>query len=308
MEKMILTVKHLSVSFTQYGRGLRRREIQVIKDLSLSVSAGEIVAVVGSSGSGKSLLAHAVMGILPYNSRMSGKMEFDGRVLDEKEKARLRGKEIFLVPQSVAYLDPLMKVGEQVTGGDKSPAARERCRDVLSRYGLGTETAGMYPYQLSGGMARRVLISTAVMGTPRLVIADEPTPGVPTETALRVLGHFREIAEQGAGVLLITHDLELAVKTADRIVVFYGGMAVEECPAGDFGTPGRLRHPYTRALCDAMPERAFTWIPGTQPAVIREEAGGCPFAGRCPERDEALCGGEIAYEKKNGGFVLCARA
>ena len=114
MEKMILTVKHLSVSFTQYGRGLRRREIQVIKDLSLSVSAGEIVAVVGSSGSGKSLLAHAVMGILPYNSRMSGQMEFDGRVLDEKEKARLRGKEIFLVPQSVAYLDPLMKVGEQV--------------------------------------------------------------------------------------------------------------------------------------------------------------------------------------------------
>ena len=248
------------------------------------------------------------MGILPYNSRMSGQMEFDGRVLDEKEKARLRGKEIFLVPQSVAYLDPLMKVGEQVTGGDKSPAARERCRDVLSRYGLETETAGMYPYQLSGGMARRVLISTAVMGTPRLVIADEPTPGVPTETALRVLGHFREIAEQGAGVLLITHDLELAVKTADRIVVFYGGMAVEECPAGDFGTPGRLRHPYTRALCDAMPERAFTWIPGTQPAVIREEAGGCPFADRCPEREEALCGGEIAYEKKNGGFVRCARA
>ena len=109
-------------------------------------------------------------------------------------------------------------------------------------------------------------------------------------------------------MLLITHDLELAVKTADRIVVFYGGMAVEECPAGDFETPGRLRHPYTRALCDAMPERAFTWIPGTQPAVIREEAGGCPFAGRCPEREEALCGGEIAFEKKNGGFVRCARA
>ena len=85
------------------------------------------------------------MGILPYNSRMSGQMEFDGRVLDEKEKARLRGKEIFLVPQSVAYLDPLMKVGEQVTGGDKSPAARERCRDVLSRYGLGTETCLLYP-------------------------------------------------------------------------------------------------------------------------------------------------------------------
>lgn len=252
--KTILKVEHLSVSFTQYDRGLKRRTVYGVKDLNLEIHEKEIVAVVGSSGSGKSLLAHAVMGILPYNSKMEGTLTYEGTPLDGKRMKALRGKEIVLVPQSVSYLDPLMKVGEQVRKGNKDPAVRERCRQVLARYGLPSDVEEKYPFQLSGGMTRRVLISTAVMEQPKLVIADEPTPGLHMEAAKRVMGHFKEIAEEGAGVLLITHDLELALETADRVVVLYGGRTIEEAAAEDFLQEETLTHPYTKALCRSMPK------------------------------------------------------
>ena len=107
-------------------------------------------------------------------------------------------------------------------------------------------------------MARRVLIASALMENPRLVIADEPTPGLELNTARRVMGHFREIAGEGAAVLFITHDLELALETADRIMVFYEGEIIEEVTPEDFNCPERLTHPYTKALYYAMPERGFT--------------------------------------------------
>ena len=184
-----------------------------------------------------------------------------------------------LVPQGVTYLDPLMKVGPQIRRGKRSPEARAKSRSVLERYGLGAETEELYPFELSGGMARRVLISTAVMETPRLVIADEPTPGLDARAAGRILGHFREIADAGAGMLLITHDLELALTIADRVVVFYAGETVEEADAADFAA-GRLRHPYTRALWRALPQNRFMPIPGA--AVSGEIAGGCLFARALP--------------------------
>ena len=229
--KTVLSVEHLSVKFTQYERGFRQIELPAIRDLSLTVKEGEMVAVVGSSGSGKSLLAHAVLGILPYNAVTGGRIDYDGMELTEKRIRALRGREIVLVPQSVSYLDPLMKAGASVRKGKKDSETRRKCREVLARYGLGKETEELYPFELSGGMTRRVLISTAVMEKPRLVIADEPTPGLHMEAAKRVLSHFREIADEGAGVLLITHDLELALEAADRIVVFYAGTNVEEAPA-----------------------------------------------------------------------------
>ena len=214
-----------------------------------------------------------------------------------EEGAALRGREIVLVPQSVGYLDPLMKVGPQV-GRDKTAV-----RAVLDRYGLGPETEGLYPFQLSGGMARRVLISTAVAASPALVIADEPTPGLDVRAAGRILGHFRELADAGAGVLLITHDLELALTIADKVAVFYAGETVEEAPAGDFDRLEDLRHPYTRALWQALPQHGFRPIPGTQPypGALPE---GCPFAPRCPKRT-AECGGEVPYRPLDGGFVRC---
>ena len=298
----VLEVKDLSISFTQYQGGTRRRVLPVIRRLSLTIEAGQVVAVVGSSGSGKSLLAHGILGILPYNSHMEGELRYRGEPLTPRRAERLRGREIVLVPQGVTYLDPLMKVGPQLRGGRRDVQARAQSREVLARYGLGPETEERYPFELSGGMARRVLIATAAAQSPRLLIADEPTPGLDARAAGRILGHFQEIAQQGAGVLLITHDLELALTIAQKVAVFYAGETVEEAAAEDFAA-GRLRHPYTNALWNALPQNGFTPIPGSQPWP-GEEGGGCPFAPRCPRRS-ATCAGDIPWRIVNGGQVRC---
>lgn len=304
--KTVLSVEHLSVKFTQYERGFRQIELPAIRDLSLTVKEGEMVAVVGSSGSGKSLLAHAVLGILPYNAVTGGRIDYDGMELTGKRIRALRGREIVLVPQSVSYLDPLMKAGASVRKGKKDSETRRKCREVLARYGLGKETEELYPFELSGGMTRRVLISTAVMEKPRLVIADEPTPGLHMEAAKRVLSHFREIADEGAGVLLITHDLELALEAADRIVVFYAGTNVEEAPVSDFEEEEKLRHPYTKALFRAMPQHGFVPVSGSQP-YGKEFLSGCPYASRC-ELADGTCGKEVEYTSLRGGMVRCRKA
>ena len=182
----ILQIEHLSITFTQYSRGARRRELPVIRDLSLSLSPGEVTAVVGASGSGKSLLAHAILGLLPYNSRREGSILYKGQELTPRRLEKLRGREIALVPQGVTYLDPLMKVGPQLTQGRRDIDTRRRAQKALSRYGLGPGTERLYPFQLSGGMARRVLMASAVMESPQLIIADEPTPGLDAQAAGRL--------------------------------------------------------------------------------------------------------------------------
>ncbi len=305
MDGHLLEVKGLSITFTQYERGLRRVSLPVIRDLGVTVDRGEMVAVIGSSGSGKSLLAHAVMGILPYNASAEGEIRYQGEILTEKRKKALRGRELVLVPQSVSYLDPLMRVGEQVKNGRKGRKWEEACRRVLGSYGLGPETESLYPFQLSGGMTRRVLISTAVMENPRLVIADEPTPGLHPEAAKRVLGHFREMTEAGAGVLLITHDLNLALQTADRVVVLYAGTAVEETDSRAFCREETLYHPYTRALYRAMPEHGFKSEPGSQP-YVKELPSGCPYRPRCAMAGPE-CAGPVPLRKTDRGWVRCVR-
>ncbi len=302
----ILSVEHLMISFSQYERGWRKIQLPVIRDLSINIKGHEIVAVVGSSGSGKSLLAHAVMGLLPANASWKGRIAFKGEELTGKRVGELRGRQMVLVPQSVSYLDPLMKVGDQVRRGHKDGISRARSREVLGRYGLGEDTEELYPFQLSGGMTRRVLISTAVMEKPELVIADEPTPGLHISAAKRVLSHFREIADGGAGVLLITHDLELALQVADRIVVFYAGTNVEEAAVSDFQKEERLRHPYTRALYRAMPSHGFEVQPGAQP-YVKDLPVGCPYGPRCPMADQG-CMEEIEYRSYRGGMVKCRKA
>ena len=302
----ILSVEHLMISFSQYERGWRKIQLPVIRDLSINIKGHEIVAVVGSSGSGKSLLAHAVMGLLPANASWKGRIAFKGEELTVKRVGELRGRQMVLVPQSVSYLDPLMKVGDQVRRGHKDGISRARSREVLGRYGLGEDTEELYPFQLSGGMTRRVLISTAVMEKPELVIADEPTPGLHISAAKRVLSHFREIADGGAGVLLITHDLELALQVADRIVVFYAGTNVEEAAVSDFQKEERLRHPYTRALYRAMPSHGFEVQPGAQP-YVKDLPVGCPYGPRCPMADQG-CMEEIEYRAYEGGMVKCRKA
>ena len=148
------------------------------------------------------------------------------------------------------------------------------------------------------------MISASTPISPRLLIADEPTPGLDARAAGRILGHFRELAEDGAGVLLITHDLELALTIAHRVLVLYAGETIEEADAADFSA-GKLRHPYTRALWGALPQNGFRPISGTQP-YPGEVLDGCQFAPRCP-RCQAQCrsGGPVPYVPQAGGMVRC---
>lgn len=303
MKETILKIEHMNISFTQYTQGLLKEELPVIRDLSVEVKAGEMVAIVGSSGSGKSLLAHGVMGILPYNAKMGGSIQYRGEELTPDRIKKLRGNEIVMVPQSLSYLDPLMKVGPQICKGRKDAGVKEKLRGIFSRYHLSSEVEEKYSFELSGGMSRRILISTALIEEPRLVIADEPTPGLDLKMAKRAMEHFRELADMGAGVLVITHDLELALEVADRIVVFYAGTTLEETDAKAFQREETLRHPYTKALFWALPQNGFHFIPGSQP-YVKDIPKGCTFAPRCPKCTEK-CKGEIPYRRVGDGKVRC---
>ena len=303
----ILEIKNLSVSFSMYDGALEQKKLKVISSLSVTVYPGEILAIAGSSGSGKSLLASAILGILPGNAEVEGVMKYKGKTMTPKMQQELRGSEIALVPQSIAYLDPLMKVGKQVDG-HKKPYPTEKRKKLFERFKLSEKVPQMYPFQLSGGMARRVLVSTALVEDARLLIADEPTPGMSLDQAKETLSMFRQMADEGRSVILITHDIDLAFDMADRVAVFYAGTTVEEAPAEDFRTgPEALRHPYSKALWRALPQNDFQPIDGFQPYAGNLPQG-CLFGPRCPYKTVG-CENEVPpMQKIRGGEVRCIHA
>ena len=301
----ILEIQDLSISFRQYEKGIRQVDLPVISRLNVTVHEGEIVAVVGSSGSGKSLLAHAILGLLPSNAMCSGEFFFLQESLTPERMEKLRGKEIALVPQRVTYLDPLMTVGKQVRRGRRDRETVSRQRELFSQYGLAQEVEEKYPFACSGGMSRRILLATALMENPRLIIADEPTPGMELSLAGKAMEDFRRFADMGNGVLLITHDIELALKVADRIAVFYAGTTVEEALVSDFESEELLRHPYTKALWRAMPRNGFHPIDGVQP-YVKDLPKGCVFGPRCPDFSQE-CEGEIPERVIRCGTVRCIK-
>ncbi|XID94493.1 ABC transporter ATP-binding protein [Paenibacillaceae bacterium WGS1546] len=303
----LLEVENLSIAFEQYANGLRKTNVRTIADLSLTAKAGEIVAVFGSSGSGKSLLAHAILGLLPDNASMTGTIRYDGGPLDENRLKQLRGSEIAFVPQSVNFLDPLMRVGAQVRGAAGS-GRTEAQRAIFRRYGLNPSVERMYPFQLSGGMARRVLVAAAAISGARLIVADEPTPGMHERDLAEALDSFKELAVGGSAVLFITHDIEAALRIADRVAVFYAGTTVEIAPAADFAGDGeRLRHPYSRALWRALPQNAFVPIPGQQPRP-HDLPPGCLFAPRCAIATDACMEKRPEMREIRGGEARCWHA
>ncbi len=288
MMNKLLDVENVSISFIQYTAGLNQRDLKVITDLTLDVSEAEILAVLGSSGSGKSLLAHAIFGILPENANLSGTIKYGGKVLSQKDKEEIRGKDIALIPQSVNFLDPLMKISDQAIGYTENDNEKKekkiKQRKIFEQYNLGPEVDDMYPFQLSGGMARRVLVSTALLSKPKLVVADEPTPGLDQKTVKETLNHFKKMKEDGVGVLLITHDIHAALEIADRIGIFYAGYVIEIAENKDFSGDGEnLLHPYTKALYNALPANGFKLTKGHQP-LHGEIPKGCPYYDRCEIR------------------------
>lgn len=305
----MLEVNNLSISFIQYQAGLRQRNLQVISDLSIKIDAGKILAVVGSSGSGKSLLAHAILGILPKNAMVSGSMLYKGTELTAKIQKKLRGTEITLIPQSVNFLDPLMKIGEQVRCSVRSGNPGEKQKNIFKRYSLDEKAENQYPFQLSGGMARRALVASAVVGGAGLIIADEPTPGLHPEIVKETLGHLRELADDGCAVMLITHDIGTALSVADNIAVFYSGTTVEIAPAIDFQGKGEaLRHPYTKALWNALPQNDFQPVEGFQPSYSEFHKSGCLFGPRCSESSQVCKCSTPEIRELRKGKVRCHNA
>jgi len=307
----MLDIKNLSICFSSYSIGLKKRHVQAIQSLDLSVDKKEVLAVVGQSGAGKSLLAHALLGILPRNASLSGDLIFKGKAMTPKEMARLRGREIALIPQSMTYLNPLLKVGVQISraaelSGVSPKSSWKATLEALQRYRLEEKIARKFPFQLSGGMARRILTATATIGGADLILADEPTNGLDQATAGETLGHLRGLADAGKAVLLITHDIEAALSIADRVTVFCGGVTVEEAHASDFNGPGKLRHPYSRALWDALPANGFVGsLPGRTPFSTM---GGCPFVLFC-EKSTTCCEDSLPGIKNlDQGRVRCHHA
>lgn len=303
----LLEVRELSIAFTQYQKGLKQANLKVISDLSVSIKAGEILAVVGSSGSGKSLLAHAILGILPSNASVSGSILYNGVELTNELQINLRGSEITLIPQSVNYLNPLMRVGSQVRVSGKNDAVTIQ-KKIFKRFGLSEKVGELYPFQLSGGMARRVLVASAVVGGAKLIIADEPTPGLHPEVVKETLQNLRELADSGAAVMLITHDIGTALKVSDRIAVFYAGTTIEVAPVGDFvGSGENLRHPYSKALWRALPQNEFIPVSGFQPSPT-ELPKGCLFEPRCKNKSEKCIQRTPHMRDLRSGKVRCNHA
>lgn len=312
MKDAILKVKDLGISFSQYTKGLVRSDLNVIKNVDIELNEGEILAVVGSSGSGKSLLAHAILGILPDNASVEGTITYKGEELTRKKQEKLRGDEIVLIPQSVNYLDPLKKVGNQIKISikNKDKKAKDQIVDRLfEKYNLDKKVKNYYPFQLSGGMARKVLLCTALASDSKVIIADEPTPGLDEVSLNEVLKDFREIADSGCAVLMITHDITAALKIADKVAIFYAGSTLEVADKSDFKNNGEnLRHPYTKALYEALPSNDFTAMDDKTQPLPNELPKGCVFSDRCKLKTKE-CEERVPENREiRNGKVRCIHA
>jgi len=257
----LLSVDRLTVAFRRY-RGLADRvDIDYLADLTLDVERGEVVALFGASGAGKSLFAHAVLGLLPANAVVTGSIRFEGERLDVASIAALRGRRIALVPQSLSHLDPLATIGRQIGWAAKRAGCRGFTRGdavaALDRFGLDGSVLESYPHRLSGGMARRVMLAIASVGDADLIIADEPTNGLDPDNAEKVFGFLRGFADEGKGVVVISHDLAAAVASADRVAVLRDGALVATEQAATFRDGGEGLSPYARALWRALPQHTF---------------------------------------------------
>ncbi|HMJ36705.1 MAG TPA: dipeptide/oligopeptide/nickel ABC transporter permease/ATP-binding protein [Baekduia sp.] len=310
-------------------------EVTVVRDVALDVCEGQAVGIVGESGCGKSVVARAVLGLLPGGARLTdGSIRFDGRELagrserelgrvlgahgrelarrSERELGRVRGAQIGFVPQDpIATLDPAFTVGQQLTEvvrrhrGGSRPGARARAVALLAMVDLPDpeQVVRRYPHQLSGGMAQRVGIALALAGEPKLLIADEPTTALDMTVQAEVLGLLRDLRERlGMAIVLITHDWGVLADVCDDAVVMYAGEVVEVAPVQSLFAASL--HPYTRALIASNPLLAragepLPAIPGQVPAPGAWPAG-CHFVPRCPLAVPA-CSGELVALGGPGG-------
>ncbi|MFF4778011.1 ABC transporter ATP-binding protein [Microtetraspora fusca] len=288
----LLEVRDLRIRFTRGGR-----RVHAVNGLSYRLDAGQMLAIIGESGSGKSVSARALLGLLPSSAEVSGSARFEGTELigmPEREIRRRRGRDIAMVFQDPARsLNPTMRIGAQITeairahSGIGRKEAGERAVELLKlvRLPAAERRFHEYPHQLSGGMRQRVVIAIALAGEPRLLIADEATTALDVTTQAQIMQLLVELQERlGMAVVMISHDLGLAASYAQHVVVMYAGRAVEYASAGRLF--GHVRMPYTRALLGAVPllERephAPLPVISGQPPDPAAIPKGCAFRPRC---------------------------
>jgi oligopeptide/dipeptide ABC transporter ATP-binding protein len=293
MTAPLLTVEDLRVRFaTEDG------VVRAVDGVSFEVHPGEVLAIVGESGSGKSVTAQTIMGLTRSpNASFDGRISFDGQDLlaaPDDVLRGIRGNDIAMVFQDpMTSLNPVYRIGWQIVEQirahqDLSAAqARERAVELLREVGIPNpgERADNYPHEFSGGMRQRAMMAMALSCAPRLVIADEPTTALDVTIQAQILELMRRLRDRLGSVILITHDLGVVVEIADRVLVMYGGMVVEQ------GTLEQIfydpQHPYTWGLMGSLARvdeersRRLPSIPGLPPSLI-DRPQGCAFRPRCP--------------------------
>jgi peptide/nickel transport system ATP-binding protein len=294
-----LSVRGLCVSFRIGGE-----RVPALENVSFDLRSGEVLALVGESGTGKSLTALAVMGLLPNAATLDrGTVLLEDRDLvglPAQEMTRLRGDRMSMVFQEpMTSLNPVLTIGRQLTEGLEfhlaltPQAAAVRAGELLGLVGIprAERRLRQYPHQLSGGMRQRVMIAMAIACNPQLIIADEPTTALDASIQAQIIDLLADIRTRlKTAILLITHDLGVVAEMADRVAVLYFGYVVEVAEAEAlFDSP---RHPYTEGLLEAVPRldflvqedrrpRRLREIAGVAPS-LRDRPGGCPFWPRCP--------------------------
>ncbi|MEM7047890.1 MAG: ABC transporter ATP-binding protein [Pseudomonadota bacterium] len=322
MSAPLLTIENLRIAFrSKYGT------VTALRDVSFSLAKGRTLALVGESGSGKSVCSLAVMGLLPSNGTIeSGTITYHPRegaqraleTLDAQAFRAIRGSEISMIFQEpMSSLNPLFPIGDQIgemllLHTDLDHAARQRrVLDMLELVEIPAAASRLhaYPHELSGGMRQRVMIAMAMICSPALLIADEPTTALDVTIQAQILDLMRRLqAELGMSILFITHDMGVVAEIADDVAVMYAGAIVERAPIRvTFAQP---RHPYTQGLLRSIPQRdskdRLIPIPGTVPA-LHEMPPGCAFAPRCALTDRA-CASPVSLEQKTAGHhVACLK-
>ncbi|RAI00106.1 methionine ABC transporter ATP-binding protein [Acuticoccus sediminis] len=288
----VLSVRDLTVEFRT-----RRGSLTALDGISLQISKGEVLGVVGESGAGKSVTGAAVIGLLAGGGRITGgEIRLSGLRIDnlpERQMRPIRGKRIGMVFQDPSVsLDPLLTIGDQLTETIRvhlnvdAAGARRRAVELLEETGIANaeQRLSSYPHEFSGGMRQRVVIALALAGEPELVIADEPTTALDVSVQAQILELLRKLCrERRTALLLITHDMGVIARMADRVAVMYAGRVVEVGPVDE--VVRRPRHPYARGLMAAIPPlthrpERLVQIPGSMPRLSAIPVG-CAFHPRC---------------------------
>ncbi len=295
MSKLV-DIKNLSVSYFTYAG-----EVQSVRDISFSIEEGKTTALVGESGCGKSVTSKSLMGLIERPGKIKeGEILYKGKNIlefSEKEWQDFRGKECSMIFQdALVSLNPTMKIGKQIMenlenhNSENLPLGemRKKAVEMLQLVGIPDAESCLekYPHELSGGMRQRVMIATAMITRPKLLIADEPTTALDVTIQAQILELMKELQQKlGMAIIMITHDLGVVADICDDIVVMYAGKIVEKGSSEDiFYNP---RHPYTWALMNSVPrldldnKEALVTIEGTIPDMIHPPKG-CAFCSRCP--------------------------